>query len=63
MFKTRTDDGVQVFLVVGFTRPIPSEDEIAREQEEKKYSSLDAGWTILCNDRSVLYCDRSELTG
>jgi hypothetical protein len=63
MFKTTTDDGVDVFLAVGFTRPIPSEDEIAREQEEKKYSSLDAGWTILCNDRAVLYCDRSELTG
>lgn len=63
IFKTRTADGVDVFLVVGFTRPIPSEDEIASEQEEKKYSSLDAGWTVLCNDRAVLYCDRTELTG
>jgi len=62
IFKTKTH-GVEVFLAVGFTRPIPSEDEIAREQEEKKYSSLDAGWTIVCNDRAVLYCDRSELTG
>jgi hypothetical protein len=62
MFKTETD-GVEVFLAVGFTRPIPSQDEIEREQEEKKYSSLDAGWTVLCNDRAVLYCDRSELTG
>jgi hypothetical protein len=62
IFKTKTG-GVDVFLAVGFTRPIPSEDEIAREQEEKKYSSLDAGWTIICNDRAVLYCDRTELTG
>src|SRR5208282_6219848 len=45
------------------TRPIPSQDEIISEQEEKKYSSVDAGWTVLCNDRAVLYCDRSELTG
>jgi hypothetical protein len=62
IFKTKTD-GIEVFLAVGFTRPIPSQDEIAQEQEDKKYSSLDAGWTILCNDRAVLYCDRSELTG
>ena len=63
IFKTKTEDGVKVFLAVGFTRPIPSQDEIAAEQKEKKYSSLDAGWTVLCNDRAVLYCDRSELTG
>ncbi|MBM4044777.1 MAG: hypothetical protein FJ279_06675 [Planctomycetes bacterium] len=63
IFRTRTDDGVEVFLAVGFTRPIPSQDEIAAEQEERQYSSLDAGWTVLCNDRAVLYCDRSELTG
>jgi hypothetical protein len=63
MFKARTKDGVEVFLAVGFTRPIPSEDETASEQEEKKYSSLEAGWTILCNDRAVLYSDRTELTG
>ena len=62
IFKTNSD-GVDVFLTVGFTRPIPSENEIAGEQEEKRYSSLDAGWTVVCNDRAVLYCDRSELTG
>ena len=62
IFKTRTD-GVDVFLAVGFTRPIPSLDEVASEQEEKRYSSLEAGWTVLCNDRAVLYCDRTELTG
>ncbi len=62
MFRTRTD-GVEIFLAVGFSRPIPSEDEIANEQEDKKYSSQDAGWTIVCNDRAVLYCDRTELTG
>lgn len=56
-------DGVKVFLSVGFTRPIPSQKEINDEQEEKRYSSMDAGWTIICNDRAVLYCDRSELTG
>ncbi len=63
IFKTRTDDGVDVFLAVGFTRPIPTQEEVASEQEETRYSSVDAGWTVLCNDRAVLYCDRSELTG
>lgn len=62
IFRTTTE-GVEVFLAVGFTRPIPSADEIAHEQEDKRYSTLDAGWTIVCNDRAVLYCDRSELTG
>ena len=62
VFKT-VADGVEVYLAVGFTRPIPSESEIIDEQEGTRYSTIDAGWTILCNDRAVLYCDRSELTG
>lgn len=62
IFQTESD-GVNIFLSVGFTRPIPSQEDINQEQEEKKYSSLDAGWTIICNDRAVLYCDRTELTG
>ncbi len=62
VFKSNTD-GVEVYLAVGFTRPIPSESEIIEEQETTRYSSIDAGWTILCNDRAVLHCDRSELTG
>ena len=62
VFKTSTD-GVDVYLAVGFTRPIPSENELQDEQEAVRYSSIDAGWTVLCNDRAVLYCDRTELTG
>ena len=62
VFKTSSDD-VDVFLTVGFTRAIPPESEILDEQEAARYSSIDAGWTILCNDRAVLHCDRSELTG
>ena len=56
-------DGVEVFLSVGFTSLIPSQEDVIGEQEEKRYSSMDAGWTITCNDRAVLYCDRTELTG
>ncbi len=62
IYKTEVDD-VKVYLTVGFTRPIPTQEEINDEQEEKRYSSMDAGWTVVCNDRAVLYCDRSELTG
>jgi hypothetical protein len=63
IFKTTTKDDVEIFLTVGFYRPIPLESEILDALEAKGYSSEDAGWTVLCNDRAVLYCDRSELTG
>ena len=56
-------DEVEVYMAVGLTRPIPTQAELLDEQESKRYSSVDAGWTILCNGRAVLYCDRSELTG
>ena len=56
-------DGVEVFVSVGFTKRIPSQEDINDEQEKRRYSSMDAGWTIICNDRVVLYCDRTELTG
>ena len=56
-------DGVNVFLSVGFTRPILSRRDANDQQTEERYSSEDAGWTIICNDRAVLYCDRTELTG
>ena len=62
IYRTEVD-GVNIFLSVGFTRPIPSQEDINDEQEEKRYSSMDAGWTVICNDRAVLYCDRTELTG
>ena len=63
-FIYRTEaDGVHVYLAVGFTRPIPTEDDIEEELELPRYSSLAAGWTIVCNDRAVAYCERTELTG
>ena len=62
IYQTESN-GVNIFLTVGFTSPIPSQENVNDEQEEKRYSSMDAGWTIICNDRAVLYCDRTELTG
>jgi len=55
-------DGVNVFIAVGFTRPIPSDADLS-DIDGDKYSSIDSGWTIVCNDRAVVYCDRTELTG
>ena len=63
MYKVKTSAGVEVFMAVGFARPVPSQDEIDEENEIKRYSSEDAGWTILCNDRAVLFCDKTEQTG
>lgn len=60
---TTKRDGVEVFLSVGLTRPIPSEDEVESEKVQSRYSALGAGWTILCNDRAVVYADKTELTG
>lgn len=63
VYKAESSDGVKVFLTVGFTRPIPSQSELDDEKNNPKYSSIDAGWTVICNDRVVVYCNRDELTG
>ncbi len=62
MFKSTFDD-VQVFLAVGLREPIPGIERTLEEQEGVKFSSDYAGWTIICNDRVVAYCNRDELTG
>jgi hypothetical protein len=53
---------VRVSLAVGFYAPPPSPEDIDDENELRR-SSSDAGWTIVCNDRVVLYNDKSHLTG
>jgi len=58
-----TEDGVDVYLAVGFTRPFATDEELGDDAEPVKYTSRQAGWTIVCNDRAVVYCDRTELTG
>ncbi|WP_016951123.1 ATP-binding protein [Anabaena sp. PCC 7108] len=56
-------DGVEIKLAIGFYRAIASEDEVNEETEGIRRSSNTAGWTIICNDRVVLYCDKTRLTG
>jgi hypothetical protein len=55
-------DGVKVSLTVGMYTSLLSADEI-EEHDEGKRSSDDAGWTIICNDRVILYNDKSHVTG
>lgn len=57
-----TINSVDVKIAVGFYRRIPDEAEIEAEREERA-SKDDAGWTIVCNDRVVVYRDKTRLTG
>lgn len=54
--------GVSIELVVGFYRNPPS----AEEQDEAlagRPRTEQAGWTVICNDRVVLYADKTKVTG
>lgn len=55
-------DGVDVLLEVGIYRNIPSEQELEDEQVIRRTRD-ESGWTIICNDRVVLYKDTSLKTG
>lgn len=61
IFK-KTFGNVNVQLAIGFYAPPPSEEDIDDGNESKR-SSADAGWTIVCNDRVVLYNDKTHLSG
>lgn len=55
-------DDVSVKIAIGFYAPMASDDDI-EEMNESKRSSYEAGITVVCNDRVVLYNDKSGLTG
>ncbi len=55
-------DQVNVRLAVGFRTPMSSADD-DDDQALTPRRTEDAGWTVICNDRVVLYNDRSHLTG
>lgn len=55
-------DGVDVDMHVGFYKPVPDEQEL-EEQDQGTFSADEAGWTVVCNDRVVLYHDKTRLTG
>ena len=53
---------VNVKLAIGFYAPMASEDDIDEMNESERKSS-EAGITVVCNDRVVLYNDKTNLTG
>lgn len=53
---------VSVKLAIGFYAPMASDDEIDEMNESERKSS-EAGITVVCNDRIVIYNDKSNLTG
>lgn len=58
-------DDVSVEIMIGFYRPPANEEEIQKELDGgfAASQSENAGITVLCNDRVVLYCDKTFLTG
>lgn len=55
-------DDVDVEIFAGLYRRLLTEDE-ADEEEETRGRTDDAGWTVACNDRVVVWKDRTRLTG
>lgn len=55
-------EDIQIDIVVGFYRPLATEAEL--DDEELVASSREnAGWTVICNNRVVLYNDKTSKTG
>jgi Histidine kinase-, DNA gyrase B-, and HSP90-like ATPase len=62
-FESTPEEGLEVTVVVGLREPIPGVEKALEEQAETTFSTDYAGWTVICNDRVVLYCNKDELTG
>jgi len=64
VYTSKIED-VEVEVIIGFYRAPANNEEIEKELEGNyaKSSSENAGVTVICNDRVVLYCDKSYLTG
>ncbi len=55
-------DGIDVDLSIGFYRPLATEQQLDDEHLMRNTRER-AGWTVICNDRVVLYNDKSAKTG
>ena len=56
-------DGVNVDMHVGFYKPVPDDEDVDELEAGGTFSADEAGWTVICNDRVVLYHDKTRLTG
>ena len=69
LYSKDFDSPNQIFIemVVGFYRELAPITEIEKEEEDEKdrptRKSENAGWTVICNDRVVLYRDKTRTTG
>jgi Histidine kinase-, DNA gyrase B-, and HSP90-like ATPase len=63
VFQSTEEAGLEVTVAVGLREPIPGVEAILNEQDGPKFTSDFAGWTVICNDRVVLHCNRDEMTG
>lgn len=54
--------GVSLEIYVGLYRQLLNADEL-EDEDETRGSTDDAGWTIACNDRIVIWKDKTKLTG
>lgn len=58
------NDGVYVRIAVGFYAAPPTVDESdSMAEKSPRRASADAGWTVICNDRVILYNNKDHLTG
>lgn len=56
-------NGVDISVTVGLYHPIGGQDEEDDDIAISRPSADKAGWTIICNDRVVLYADKTRVTG
>lgn len=55
-------NGVRIEVYAGIYRELLKAQD-AENEEETRGSSDDAGWTVACNDRIVIWKDKTRLTG
>lgn len=60
---TRKIDDVSVRMAVGFYAAPPTIEESDHMAERSTRSTKDAGWTVICNDRVILFNNKDYLTG
>ncbi|WP_420414378.1 ATP-binding protein [Roseibium sp.] len=61
-YYTGEIDGVKIEIFAGLYRELLSQSELDTE-EETRGSTDSAGWTVACNDRVVIWKDKTKLTG
>jgi hypothetical protein len=58
-------EGIEVSLAVGLYSDLPTDDDVEDSAftTKSRATSEKAGWTVICNDRVILYADKTMNTG